>query len=68
MELLTIMSDWASSKNKSKKYTHLCILVRSEGWEVQRELNPPKDGPIISYLPTPPLGKDVTQGQFLSEV
>ena len=23
---------------------------------------------IISYLPTPPLGQDMTQGQFLSEV
>ena len=22
----------------------------------------------ISYLPTPPLGQDITQGQFLSEV
>ena len=27
-----------------------------------------KDNTLASYLPTPPLGQDVTQGHFLSEV
>ena len=31
----------------------------------QRQKNSSK---LLSYLPTPPLGQDMTQGQFLSEV
>ena len=36
------------------------------GWFVLRHLK--YSGFIISYLPTPPLGQDMTQGQFLSGV
>ena len=31
-------------------------------------LKPPSVGDLLQYLPTPPLGQDMTQGQFLSGV
>ena len=40
-----------------KEYFHcLCVCVWDDGLI------------LLSYLPTPPLGQDMTQGQFLSGV
>ena len=38
------------------------VKVKSAGLWSQSELK------LLSYLPTPPLGQDMTQGQFLSGV
>ena len=35
---------------------------------VKFEPNPYTSSQVESYLPTPPLGQDITQGQFLSGV
>ena len=59
-----ISAEWLDFPNECPEYD----TKQSDGEDpVMLELWVMQSTPL-SYLPTPPLGQDMTQGQFLSEV
>ena len=53
--------------DKIKSYPSLFDVKMKKWWTMIRSTQN-KPSKVLSYLPTPPLGQDMTQGQFLSGV